>query len=250
MNRNIRASFLILVTLLIAGCRTTWLTGDRSANAGDYVILLHGMGRSHRSMRPMEEYLSEQGYQVLNVDYPTLRMPVDELAASLDKIIERRCTDKNRKVHFVTHSFGGILTRVYLEEARDVNVGRVVMMAPPNSGTEIVDTLKALQVDKKLPVTLANFWTLGTGDDALPKNLNPVNFEVGIIAGKASFNPLYSSLISGEDDGKVSVSSAKTEGMKDFLVLNTSHTFMMRRKPVMEQVQHFLEHGTFKRQEE
>ncbi len=241
---------LVLCAVMATGCRSTRNYAGAPAEKGDYVVLLHGMGRTHRSMRKMGKCLGEKGYQVVNVSYPSLKVPVEDLTGRLDEVIQEECTDEAKHVHFVTHSFGGILTRVYLSESPDLNLGRVVMLAPPNSGSEIIDALRVFKVDEKLPVNLENFWQLGTTDDDLPKKLAPVNFELGVIAGSRTSNPIYSSVIKGKDDGKVSVESAKVEGMRDFLVVRHGHTFMARSDDVIEQVVHFLEKGEFLRMTE
>ena len=68
---------------------------------------------------------------------------------------------------------------------------------------------------------------------------------MGIITGSRSLNPLTSWLVTGEDDGKVSVESAQLEGMADFLVVPNTHTFIMNSSQVAQEVVHFLEQGSF-----
>jgi hypothetical protein len=87
---------------------------------------------------------------------------------------------------------------------------------------------------------------LGTDSTAIPAQLGPVRFSLGIIAGNRSLNPLYSWLIPGPDDGKVGVDRAKAEGAADFLVVPASHTFIMNRGDVAEEVVHFLRYGRFR----
>lgn len=248
---------LVFVTLLLFSLTipSSWSQGalkrirkevSRSVSSkGDYVILLHGMGRTHRSMKRIKRSLSKEGYEVVNLRYPSKKESIEDLVKTLDEKVKAKCTDTSRSINFVTHSLGGILVRCYLRDHKDLNVGRVVMLCPPNSGSEIVDALRGIRLFGI--VTGPTGQRLGTETNDLPNTLGPVDFELGVITGDRSLNPLYSGLINGPDDGKISVESAKVAGMQDFLVVHYSHTFIMLRKGVIEQVIHFLKHGEFRK---
>ena len=158
-------------------------------------------------------------------------------------MIHSLCTDKKKKIHFVTHSFGGIILRCYLRENQVKNIGRVVMLSPPNQGSELVDNFEE-NIFFKI-ATGPSGKQLGTKSSSIPNTIGPVNFDLGIIAGNRSTNPIYSRLIPGADDGKVSVDRSRIKGMADFLVVSHSHTFIMNSPEVIKQVIHFLEKGRF-----
>ncbi len=196
-------------------------------------------------MLGMDQALKKVGYQTYNCNYPSTRQPIELLSETfIPKAIEycqENCQPEH--IHFVTHSMGGILIRCYLAKEKFDNLGRVVMLAPPNSGSELVDHLSRFQL-----FTLINGPAgkqLGTGADSLPKSLGPVDYDVGIIAGNKSFSLLSSAFIPGEDDGKVSTHSTQVQGMTDFIVLPYSHTFIMNRPAVIEQTLSFLDNGHF-----
>jgi triacylglycerol lipase len=216
------------------------------ARAGECVVLLHGLARSANSLLLMEWRLKRSGYTVVNVDYPSKKAIIEDLADFAIPEALSRC-DPNETVHFVTHSMGGILLRYYIERIGEppARLGNTVMLGPPNHGTPVIDQLAGVPGFEMFNGIAG--MQLGTGPDSLPAKLGPVNFPVGVIAGVQSISPLLSSFIDGPNDGKVSVESTKVEGMKDHIVLSVTHTFMMNNPWVFAQVLHFLKNGQFKR---
>ena len=208
----------------------------------DSVILLHGLARSNRSMKKLEMALLDAGYSVHNVSYASTRKHIEQLADEAIGEALKLCP-ADRKLHFVTHSLGGILVRQYLLHHEIENLGRVVMLGPPNKGSEVVDKLRDfpgfhfINGDAGLE--------LGTGESSVPNRLGAANFDLGIIAGTRSINLILSRMIAGVDDGKVSVENTKLEGMHDHLEMGVTHPFMMRNSKVIEQVIHYLETGRF-----
>ena len=209
----------------------------------DVVVLLHGLGRTTGSMQPMARMLEARGYEVVVVDYPTRREPIERLALDVDAALEDCCLGRDRTVHFVTHSLGGIVLRYYLNARPLDNLGRVVMLAPPNGGSELVDVLRHLPVLGRHPGPARG--ALGTRAEDAPRRLGPATFDVGVIAGSRSYLPFTSPLLPGADDGVVAVSSARLDGMTDFLVVPRTHSFIMRGDEVLRQTALFLDRGSF-----
>lgn len=149
--------------------------------ASDCVVLLHGLARSDNSFSKMEQNLNEEGYFVVNNSYPSTKHDIETLANDIIPKSVALCLDSSQ-IHFVSHSLGGILIRQYLSERPVSNLGRVVMLAPPNKGSEITDEMKDNLIYKTVngPAGLQ----LGTDSMSVPNQLGPANFEVGIIAGK------------------------------------------------------------------
>lgn len=210
----------------------------------DNVILLHGLARTDRSMHKLEQALLEQGYCVDNVRYESTRHDIETLSEQAIGAALATCP-AGQPVHFVTHSLGGILVRQYLENHRIENLGRVVMLGPPNKGSEVVDKLAEFPGFHFINGDAG--MQLGTGATSVPNRLGRADFDLGIIAGTRSVNLLLSSIIPGADDGKVSVENTRLEGMRDHLEMPVTHTFMMQNTEVIEQVIHYLRFGEFRR---
>jgi triacylglycerol lipase len=213
-----------------------------AAARADCVVLLHGLARTPGSMAALADAFSEHGYAVVNVGYPSRSKPIEELAPLAVSQGLAGCPE-NTTVHFVTHSLGGILVRYYLETHGIADLGRVVMLAPPNQGSEVVDRIKGIPGFRLLNGPAGA--QLGTDENSVPLQLGPVEFELGVIAGSETFNPILSLYLPNPDDGKVSVASTRVQGMKDFLVVPHSHTFMMQIPEVIEQTLLFIETGAF-----
>ena len=206
------------------------------------VVLLHGLGRSWRSMNPLESRLLAEGYKVHNFAYTTRDTNPDELVLKLEQYVDECCSNSHR-LHFVGHSLGAILIRVLLKESRPDNLGRVVMLSPPNHGSELADSIGDSWLIERMLGPAAEH--LGTDPGSLPNTLPPVDYEVGVIAGSASVNPMGSIIIPGDDDGVVAICSMLLDGMTDFLVIHKTHTFIMQSTAVTAQIFEFLENGRF-----
>jgi triacylglycerol lipase len=210
------------------------------------VVLLHGMARSSKSMNKMAKALRADGYQVINVDYPSTSATIEKLTEPIFTELMPQIQN-TETVHFVTHSLGGIILRQYLQDHDITNLGRVVMLAPPSRGSEVPDKLGGIFLYKWINGPAGN--QLGTGTNSLPLRLKAPAFELGIIAGDRSINPILSMLIPGPNDGKVSLARVKPQSYSDYLKLHTTHACMMWNRKVIAQTQQFLEYGKFKTEE-
>ncbi len=214
----------------------------------DCIVLLHGLARTEKSLSRLEEHLKKEGFCVVNFPYPSREKTIEELSAQTIPRVYEACRKLSTgKIHFVTHSMGGILVRHYLEKKHIPNLGRVVMLSPPNHGSEVVDKLKNFRFFKWLNGPAGG--QLGTDAGSIPNQLGQPYYETGIITGDRSINLFLSLLIPGKNDGKVSIESAKLEGMKDFLVVHKSHPFIMNDEKVFRQIVSFIKKGKFDTQQ-
>ncbi len=232
---NIKICALLLMTTLYSGISIS----------AECVILLHGLARTSGSMEELNHKLSDEGFSVANVDYPSRKMAIEDLAEIAITAGLKQCMKMNASpINYVTHSLGGILVRQFYKVHEPVNVKRVVMLGPPNNGSEVVDNLKNIPGFKLLngPAGMQ----LGTGENDIPRSLGAVNFELGVIAGTQSINWILSTFLPNPDDGKVSVESAKVKGMCSFVALPATHPFLMKNDSVISEVINFLSSGGFK----
>jgi triacylglycerol lipase len=212
---------------------------------GDYLVMLHGWTTGYDNMREARKRFSRAGYHVVNLRYPVRTTPPEILIKDHIKPgIAKHCTDPGRKIHFLTQSLGGVLLRDYLKTDRPANLGRVVMLAPPNNGIEIIDRLGHRRSFAKFfgPTALA----LETGEKGWPRRLGKADFPLGIIMGDTRVGiPITSRMLPGPDDGIVSLESGKLEGMQQLIRVRAVHTALPTDQEALCQAQHFLEEGKF-----
>lgn len=220
-----------------------------SAAEGDQrecVVLLHGVMLSGWAMQPLARAVEDAGYRAVNVSYPSRTLPLEEIARDfLPAQLEAHGVAAAPCVHFVAHSMGSLVVRAYLRDHRPANLGRVVMLGPPNHGSVAADAAQGWAPLRW--IVGVNLPRLGTGEAGVAPRLGRADFELGIVAGTARVNPLFETVLKGEHDGVVTLESARLDGMGDFLVVPHSHTVMLWRKEVIAQVVEFLRHGKFRR---
>lgn len=213
--------------------------------ADECVVLLHGLMRSSMSMNKMQRELDDAGFVTANIDYPSRDHTIEELAeiAVPEGLAACREFDDIARIHFVTHSLGGILVRQYLENEDIAELGRVVMLGPPNQGSIAADDMEGVPGFDWINGPAGR--QLGKGEESIPLRLGPANFELGVIAGNRTIDPITSAVLENPDDGRVSVEDTKLEGMTDFVVVEHSHAFMMRMRTPIDLTIAFLKDGKF-----
>lgn len=209
---------------------------------GDLVVLLHGLGRTHLSLLLTGHRLRRAGYEPVSIYYRSRSGSIESLASYVRK---RLPESEGRKIHILTHSMGGMVARYLLRYERPGNLGRVVMLAPPNQGSQLARRLRSMELFQRVmgPAALQ----LGAGRQKVMDLLGPVDFDLGVITGDRPRGSLLGRLIHGPSDGKVAVDEARVEGMSDFLVVHRGHTFIMNDPEIVRQAVFFFENGRFEK---
>jgi len=214
--------------------------------ATEGVLLLHGIARRASSLAPMERALRAAGFATLNLDYPSRRAGLEDLVG-LFAPPAAAFAARLRVLHVVTHSMGGLLARAWISAHRPHNLGRVVMLGPPNGGSEVADRLHRFRVYQGF-FGLAGAQLTTRPDERLHALLGRVDYPLGIIAGDRSIYPLESWLmLPGPNDGRVTVHRTRVSGMSGHITLHASHALMMRNAEVIDETLRFLRTGAFAR---
>jgi pimeloyl-ACP methyl ester carboxylesterase len=231
----------MLVVLLLAACSGTGNLRETRHHEPETVVMLHGFGRSQAGMRLLGDRIEQAGYRVVQVNYESFDSSPDESLAAIRSQIDACCKELRRPVHFVGFSLGGLMVRAYLADHELASLGRVVLIATPNRGTPLVDSLTDTWW---LDIAGPTARSLGTNATSFPNSLPEPDYPVGIIAG-LSENGIASFRIPGDDDGVVPLESTKLQGMTDFIILEMSHFFLRYSAEVAEQTIAFLQQGRF-----
>jgi len=214
----------------------------------ELVVLLHGILKNKYDMSLIASDLKKEGYDVLNISYPSRKMTLEYLSRFLAmKLLLSDEFSRASRIHFVTHSMGGLITRYFLSKARPTNLGSVVMLSPPNQGSECANFMMETRTLKKIYDRLFGPAGAQLRTDYKHAVEDKIDFPLGIIAGNASINPMAPWILgsNGDHDGIVPIERMKIEGMTDLIVLNTSHMLMVYNTEVRKQVIHFLKHERF-----
>ena len=196
-------------------------------------------------MRGLAAFLESEGYKVLNAGYPSTRHSIEQLVDIVHPDIARFLARSPGKVNFVGYSMGGLLIRAYLHKYPLSRTHRAVMLGTPNHGSQVADFIKDWRLYRWLYGPAGQ--QLVTGNHALSSSLGSVHYELGIIAGNKTIDPVSSRIIGLPNDGKVSIESTKLDGMREHIILPVTHTFFPGNRLVWEHVSRFLKNGTFKK---
>ena len=151
------------------------------------VVLLHGIFRTKRSMHALATAFAAKGYTVFNIDYPSRKMSIESLADYVYQQINSSPYAQHQ-LHFVTHSMGGLIVRELLARYQFNHIGNIVMIGPPNHGSEVADFYQ--------PFFLYRFLYGPSGQQLTTRHASASPFPLlshafGVIAGDLCLDPLH-----------------------------------------------------------
>ncbi len=244
MKSPVRLFLSLLVLFLCPQLKAAHFGAEQQCAQGDYVVLVHGLDWFRDTLQPTADFLHRQGYETINVRYPSRKVASPcEAADWVRAVVAERCSDPKKRIHLVAHSMGALVVREFLARGKPARLGRVVLLAAPNHGTPLADALQWKPLAKMVSPAAAASCCLKGSYQHLPAT---ADYSPGILMGnRPGWFPYLSPFIKGPDDGVVPVASGRLEGMADFRVVTTSHTRIPKNPEALREVLAFLQEGRF-----
>ena len=210
----------------------------------EHVVLVHGLWMRGEVMTWMARRLKQAGYVAHTYTYPSVRLGISENACRLAAFCQSLQTLGARRLHLVGHSLGGLLvarTLEYLETARGIEIGRVLLMGAPFADSAAARQLSTFNTLRSAIGASVAEWL----NTARPENL--ARHEIGVIAGSRAMGlgVVFVRNLSRPHDGTISVAETRVPGARDHIVMNVSHSGMVISPKVMREVCEFLATGAF-----
>lgn len=211
----------------------------------EIIILVHGFNKNKKDMSFLQKYFNNLNYETVTLSLPTIFSSLEHCTDLFEeKLFKIQNIKNNRysKIHFVGHSFGGLIIRKFLSRHFIKNIGRCVLIATPNQGSQLADITNnyfsfSLNIVKSLKSMLI-------------QNLNissPINesIEIGVIAGNKCNLLLGHLFLPKNNDGRVEINSTKIDNMKDYIILEYGHKEIHHKLKTANYIKSFLQKGEF-----
>lgn len=206
------------------------------------VILLHGLARGGGSMAGLSKHLRGKGFDTWSTTYPSRQHSIAYLASALTEQIVDAAGD--RPLYAVTHSMGGIIVR-HLRDRR-LRWERIVMLAPPNRGSQLAAGLVRNPVFQffygpaGLELADATAWPAPPVAPAIiagTRNLALTNVTSWTVGRRFPAGV--------KNDGTVAVEETKLAEMSAFAEVDATHTWIMNSPHVRHLAVTYLSKGCF-----
>ncbi len=239
------ALFLLFISIALVyfvETRDLRLQSAWETSSGENVVLVHGILRGSSSMNKIKIEFIRQGFSVTGFDYTKKDGSIEEISDSLHKKIKKF---PKGKIHFVTHSMGAVIVRSYISKYKPRNIGRVVMIAPPNNGSVYAAVLLHLPFFEK--IFGRSGMDIAEGENCIVNSLPVPEFEFGVIAGGTGYEIGLNPFLKGDNDGTVLLKETIIEGMADFMQIKGQHSFLLFNNEVISESINFIKNGKFQK---
>lgn len=214
------------------------------ASATQKVWLLHGIAGSKIEMTRLDFALGQEGFDAQIYAYPSLQVDVDSVSKML---IRQVLSDRHDTVSFVTHSMGALVVRSMYKHLKKVKrfpfIYRIVMIAPPNKGSDVADFF--VQFPLILKIAGPNVKNLTTDPKVGAAKYPVPDAEIGLIAGGTGVGKGYNILLDKDNDGLVKADQTVLGVEKDIVFVKDTHVGLLFNKEVVDQTILFLREGKF-----
>ncbi|MDR3385453.1 MAG: alpha/beta fold hydrolase [Rudaea sp.] len=202
------------------------------------VILVHGLWMRGFTLAMLRRRLEAAGYAVESFEFASVFGGAD---VAVERLLERVQMLKNKKIHFVGHSLGGLVALQALQRAPAISGGHVVCLGSPLRGSAVARGVARLPggsfvIGKSLEI-------LRTGIERW-EGVQPV----GAIAGRLPVGLGFAvGALASPHDGTVSVAETELPGLTDHCVVPATHTGLLFSEEAAGQVIAFLRGARFVR---
>ena len=203
-------------------------------------VFVHGLWLNGAEFTLLRRRLArDHGIAGYRFSYPTVRGSMEQAVGQLARFVERIDAEH---VHFIGHSFGGVVLCRYFQKVPCARPGRVVILGSPLTGSRSARAVARNAVMRRMIGPLVNAELV---DDCEPRSWACRN-ELGIIAGTTPMGLGRIFARFEEDcDGTVGLSETKLPGHNAHLAMAVSHMGMLASSAVARQVGTFLLQGHF-----
>jgi len=207
--------------------------GKISAARPHAVVLVHGLGRSHYSLRALANTFRAQNHEIIDFNYASNLGTLATHAKHLNRMLNN--VQGVDRLSFVAHSMGAIVLRQAMATNEPwmerMALGRAVLLTAPNQGSAVARMLTGhVLIDHLFGPALREL-----ADPHLGRKF-PLNMTFATLTGTVNWLPF----LKGGNDGLVTEEETRLDGAVQHVTLRASHVFVMMNKEAINFTRTFI----------